>query len=204
MPTQSPAAKLDLVGGSLAFDFANTAGGRNLPVPIENLPSHDDLLAWACHAGLLSVATNSELGAAIRRDPRLGVHLLNTAHDLRDAIYEIGAAFAHGRKPAGSDLATLKDHYARAVAAAVLLSSKQATYSFDFSNAPAEFLLFGPIAVSAMEILTSADKSRIKQCPAEDCGWLFIDSSKNHSRRWCDMATCGNRMKGRAHRERHS
>lgn len=203
MPEQSRAAELDLLGGALALDFANTAGGRDSQVPSENLQSHGDLLAWASHAGLLSAATESQLNAAIQRDPRFGVRLLKTAHDLRETIYEIGVALAHGRNPTESDLATLKDYYGRSITVAVLVSHDSAVFTFDFSTAPAEFALFGPIAVSALDILTSADKSRIKQCPAEDCGWLFIDSSKNRSRRWCDMATCGNRMKGRVYRERH-
>jgi predicted RNA-binding Zn ribbon-like protein len=203
MTERSRAAKLDLLGGVVAFDFANTAGGRDSTAPIENLQSHDDLLAWARHAGLVSAGKQSELDTAIRRDPRLGVHLLKTAHDLRDATYEIGAALAAGRPPAASDLATLKDFYSRAVAASALKSRSEGEYVFDFSGAPPEFALFGPIAVSALDVLLAVDKSRIKQCPAEDCGWLFLDTSKNRSRRWCDMATCGNRMKGRVHRERH-
>ena len=55
---------------------------------------------------------------------------------------------------------------------------------------------------SAAELLTSPDLPLVRECAGYDCGWLFMDTTKNRSRRWCDMATCGNRAKGRRHYER--
>ena len=75
-------------------------------------------------------------------------------------------------------------------------------YALDFSAAPAETALLGPIAWSAVDLLRSGRFERVKRCPGPGCGWLFFDHSKNNSRRWCDMATCGNRTKGRRHRAR--
>jgi predicted RNA-binding Zn ribbon-like protein len=76
-------------------------------------------------------------------------------------------------------------------------------YGLDFSTAPREAAILGPIAWPAISLLSTADFARVKQCPGDDCGWLFLDQSKNNSRRWCDMATCGNRTKAERHRQRH-
>jgi predicted RNA-binding Zn ribbon-like protein len=61
-----------------------------------------------------------------------------------------------------------------------------------------------PIAEAAAELLSSSDHSRIRQCSEPDCRWLFLDHSKNHSRRWCDMSICGNRAKARRFHARQS
>jgi predicted RNA-binding Zn ribbon-like protein len=195
---------LPLLAGSIALDFANTSGGRDSSSPIENLRSPADLLAWVEHAHLLPTEAHAQLRDSVGREQRFGARLLSMALDLRNAIYEIGAALAGGRKPARTDLAVLKDYYQRSLTSAEFVADRNEDYVFEFASGSSEFAVLGPIAASCLEILFSIDKTRIKQCPAHDCGWLFIDSSKNKSRRWCDMATCGNRVKGLKHRGRHA
>ena len=56
-----------------------------------------------------------------------------------------------------------------------------------------------PAVVSAAELLTSTELDRVRECAGERCAWLFLDHSKNQSRRWCDMTVCGNRTKARRH-----
>jgi len=58
------------------------------------------------------------------------------------------------------------------------------------------------IVRSAADLLTSDKLHDVRACSAEDCRWLFLDISKNHSRRWCDMETCGNQAKARRHYRR--
>jgi predicted RNA-binding Zn ribbon-like protein len=60
-----------------------------------------------------------------------------------------------------------------------------------------------PLATSALSLLLSEEVGRIKECAADDCHWLFLDSSRNQSRRWCDMKACGNRAKARHYYHRH-
>ena len=59
-----------------------------------------------------------------------------------------------------------------------------------------------PIVQSAADLLTTESLDRVRLCKAEDCGCLFVDASKNRSRRWCAMSDCGNRAKVRRHRQR--
>ena len=58
------------------------------------------------------------------------------------------------------------------------------------------------IARSAVEILTGELYDLVRECAADDCAWLFIDTSRNHSRRWCSMSSCGNRAKVHQFRQR--
>jgi predicted RNA-binding Zn ribbon-like protein len=83
---------------------------------------------------------------------------------------------------------------------AELVPGGDGRYRFDLSEATVEFALLGPISLAALEMLAGGHFERLKQCPNHECGWLFFDHSKNNSRRWCDMATCGNRSKVKRHR----
>jgi predicted RNA-binding Zn ribbon-like protein len=196
------AGGISLVGGSLALDFANTAGGRFLPEPSEHLHTPADVVDWSMHAGAADAATARRAGAVIAKDSEEGGKLLRHAVQLREAIHRAGMAIAHGEETATADLDIVKDFARKAIAAAALVPA-DAGYAFDFSGAPTEFALLGQVAWSAIELLQHGRLDRLKECPGDDCGWLFIDTSKNGSRRWCDMATCGNRSKVNRHRHRH-
>ena len=199
--TTARAASLPLVGGALAFDFANTAAGRDEAEPAEHLANADQLAAWAAHAGGVDQATARRLASALAREPAAAWKALREARRLREAIHGLGSALARREAPGRADLATVRD-VARGAMAEAELTADGEGYAFDFSGASAELALLGPIAWSALDLLRQGNFDRIKQCPAPGCGWLFLDRSKNNSRRWCDMATCGNRSKAKRHRER--
>lgn len=177
------------VAGNLALDFANTAAGRETPTPIEHLAAAGDLAAWAADAGVTA------------RQVRVSPRLLAAALGLREAIFRIGAAIAHNTTPGRADLAGVKNVAAKSVSAASLAPT-DGQFRLDFSATPAEAALLGPIAWSALDLLASGRLDRVKQCAGPGCGWLYLDTSKNGARRWCDMATCGNRTKARRHRLR--
>lgn len=200
---ESRAGSLSLRGGVLALDFANTAGARDTAAPIEHLMAPTDVVAWATHAGSLDTEGAKRASAAIGTDREAARRVLRHAVQLRDAIYAAGAAIAHGNPPPAVDLKTLKDVAQRAMGAAELVPRAAGGYGLDFSQAPIEAAVLGPIAWSAIDLLATTPFERIKQCPAHDCGWLFLDTSKNNTRRWCDMATCGNRSKATRFRDRH-
>jgi len=200
---ESRAGGLSLVGGVLALDFANTAGARETAAPIEHLLTAANAVAWALHAGSIGAAAAKRASSVVSADNEAARKLLRHAVQLRDAVYAVGAAIAHGDAPPQPDLRTLKDVAHRAMSEAELAPVPAGGYGLDFSRAPTEAALLGPIAWSAINLLATAPFERIKQCPAHDCGWLFLDTSKNNARRWCDMATCGNRTKATRFRERH-
>jgi len=200
--TTSRAGSLSLVGGVLALDFANTTSGRDTDEPVEHLQSAGHVVDWALHAGGIDAATAARFHTFIANEPAAAQRLLRHVHQLRAAIYDIAAAIARGEAPSRTDLGTLRDFAHKVIGPAELAPIPGGGYGFDFSAAPVEVALLGPVVWSALDLLATGDFARIKQCPGEGCGWLFVDRSKNNSRRWCDMATCGNRTKGRRHRQR--
>jgi predicted RNA-binding Zn ribbon-like protein len=197
---ESRAATLSLVGGALALDFANTMSGRETGERAEHLQLPGHLVDWANHAGGTDAATAARSRADIAADAAAAEKLLRHSRELREAIYAAGSAIADRRAPADADLRTIKGLAARSVGQATLRPRPAGGYDLDFSKAPPDVALLGPIAWSALGLLQKGDFHRLKRCA--ECGWLFLDQSKNNSRRWCDMATCGNRTKLRRHRGR--
>jgi predicted RNA-binding Zn ribbon-like protein len=187
--TQRPGKALPLphrVGGNLALDLANTFSFRGTTREIDYLADAEGILAWAKDTGLIGngfrmVATNR---AALVADVR----------HLRRAVDEAFGAISHGATPPKPALTTIRDLAARSLANATLAGAPAA---FEFSGTHA---IVGPLAWAALDLLRSDELARLKQCPPHDCRWLFIDRTKNGSRRWCEMATCGDRAKKNAQR----
>jgi predicted RNA-binding Zn ribbon-like protein len=200
--TPSRAATLPLVGSELAFDFTNTASGHETPLYKDHLRVPEHVIAWSRHAKVLTPEDGAIIERMIAGKPSLGRDLLARAHQLREVIYRIGAAIAHGEAPAPSDTDALARIHAACVARAKLTPFRD---NFVWSWRPADGFaeaILGPIALSALTILAQSDVSRIKQCGGDHCGWLFFDTTKNKQRRWCEMEVCGNRAKQKAHRAR--
>jgi predicted RNA-binding Zn ribbon-like protein len=192
------AKNIELVGGALALDFTNTAADRGKPGFFEHLKAGGDLADWLEHAGVLQTDAADDLrGNLAARD---GEGLLQRALALREAIYRAGERIAHGDVAGQTDLETIRNAAQEAMASAPLVWDGK-EYRLDFAAGSLEAAALGPIAWSALEVLSAGGFERLKQCP--NCGWLFIDRSKNNSRLWCDMATCGNQNKGRRFRARH-
>jgi predicted RNA-binding Zn ribbon-like protein len=199
-PTRS--ASLSLVGSELALDFTNTSSGRNSAAHQEHLVSAQDVVAWACHARVIGPDDRARLAAAVVQDGTLSRELLRRALALREIIYTVGVSIATRRQPPAEPVEQLARAHADCVAHAHLVPH-QATFvwTWDPKEAAIESVL-GPITLSALTLLTQADLSRIKQCHGDHCGWLFFDTTKNKSRRWCEMEVCGNRAKQRRHQTR--
>jgi predicted RNA-binding Zn ribbon-like protein len=191
----SRAATLVLVGGELAFDLANTSSGRGSSDFHEHLRMPSDVANWAEHAHLLLPEDAEWLKAATHADVGLGEHLLRSLTMLREDIYEVGSELAAGRSPAIAPVDRIRAVYARCLDRAHL-SPFSANFAWTWStrSAPVESVL-GPVSLSALTILMQADLTRVKQCQGDKCGWLFLDTTKNKSRRWCEMEVCGNRAK---------
>jgi predicted RNA-binding Zn ribbon-like protein len=199
IPGASRAGSLALIGGELAFDFTNTSSGRDWPTHQEHLRSAENVVDWARHAKLLGPADGEWLRAALGADAALARRLLRRALDLREALYAIGVAIAAGAPAPAPQVERLAREHAACLACARLApDGGRYVWSWAPREAPIEALL-GPIALSALATLSQADLTRIKQCEGEKCGWLFFDTTKNKSRRWCEMEVCGNRAKQKRH-----
>jgi len=198
----SRAGSLPLIGSDLAFDFANTCTDRDGPEYVEHFHTPEHVVAWARHAKVLSSATGELISQAIAKSPASGRELLRRALELRQIIFEIGNAIVHGKQPVAAQTDALARIHATCVARARLVPfQSNFVWQWRPKGGIAEAIL-GPVTLSALTLLAQADVSRIKQCGGEHCGWLFLDTTKNKRRRWCEMEVCGNRAKQKAHRAR--
>ncbi len=171
------------IAGDLALDLANTVSWRGTERQFDHLGDHAAVLAWARQGGLLGADESRPNGPSERVRRRL--------LRLRDAIDAAGAAIAAGQPPPGLALDVIRDMAARALAEA-RLAGTPARLHFDGDDR-----IVGPVAWAALDLLRGDELHRLKRCPAEHCGWLFVDRTKNGSRRWCDMTTCGDLAKRR-------
>ena len=192
---------LNLRAERLCLDFANTVNWHAGPQPEEELKTYDDLVSWAEKTGLVTAVRAQRLRKEAARRPEEAAAALAWAQTTREAIYHLLSARAHGRPAEKADLATLNAALAGALAHARLSLTLEG-FAWDWSGADAADLdqMLWPIVQSAVDLLTSSELERVGEC-ADDrgCGWLFLDTTKNRSRRWCDMRDCGNRAKARRH-----
>ncbi len=192
---------LKLVGGRLCLDFCNTAEWHAGGHPDESLTSYEELVAWGCHAGALGEVEAARLLGEARRRPEDAARVLVQAIALREALFRAFVALTQGEAPLEDDLAELD----RALAVALRqlkLARQSGAFAWAWTEGGTLDRVLWPVARSAAEMLTSGELSRVRQCPGDDCGWLFLDTSRNHSRRWCAMEDCGNRAKARRHYQR--
>lgn len=196
MVTRKRAIDLELVGGDLALDFANTVeGSRDGEFGPETLTDYGELVAWAAYAGVIDEPLAARLAHADQGDA-----VLARAHALRAAVFTVFRALATGERPPPGALAVLAAEHA---AAAVHARIEPAGAGLDFAwdGEPPDRLLW-PLAQAAVDLLRSGPLDRVKLC--DECSWLFVDASRNRSRRWCSMNECGGRLKMRRYRARRA
>jgi predicted RNA-binding Zn ribbon-like protein len=198
-------AVLDRVGNAPALDFVNTVHSRFDREAEDYLRSYGDLLEWARDGGLLSDSRRLRLRRLAIAEAREAGRTLVRAVELRETLYRIFLSAVRNEGPSTTDLATLNRWIAATLAHRRLEMSRRGfELAWDRGEASLEEPLW-PVVTSAVELLAAGARGRLKQCPEPDgCGWLFLDTSKSGTRRWCSMRTCGNVSKARRHYRRRS
>jgi predicted RNA-binding Zn ribbon-like protein len=187
---------LPLVGGHVALDFVNTVEPRMLNTEgRDHLTSPAALLTWARRTSLLDEAEAAEVAATWEHVPGAGVKDLRASIELRELLYPAVTALLESRAP---DLAQITARWAKAASHAAL---QMTTEGARLQAAPQ---IPDRLAFAAVDLLTELDLTRLRACPIDEggCGWLFLDHSRNNSRRWCVMADCGTAVKSRKLTER--
>lgn len=187
-----------LEGGHLALDFVNTVGGlRDVPPsPAEELLSeYEDLPTWCARLGVISEREAGSLRAAARRDEKAAARALGEALRVRALLDATFRPLSEGKEPPAPVLVRLRDAERDALAAAGLTPAAASGPALEWTWPPARELTdpLRRIVHAAVELLTSGSLDRLKTCG--NCRWLFLDKSRNHSRRWCSMDECGIQMK---------
>jgi predicted RNA-binding Zn ribbon-like protein len=183
----------------LCLAFANTLSWRGSAVPTESLKSLGDLLAWLDRRAIVSPAAARRIASWARRHDEAAARLFAEAIAMREAVFRIFQAAAAGAPIDRPDLAALSNALALAPARSRLARSAGG-YGWRLEPPePAAPALLAPVLWSAADLLIAGERARVRQCANAKCLWLFLDRSKTGTRRWCDMASCGNRAKARRH-----
>jgi predicted RNA-binding Zn ribbon-like protein len=199
---ETNAGNLELIGGWLCLDFANTVDWHGSNHEQEWLNSYSDLISWSQHVGILPDNEAQRLLHEAKLHSREAELVLKRAIALRESIYRIFSAIADGLSPENRDLTTLNQELSEAmVHSRIAPTSDGFKWAFDVKENVLHQMLW-PITRSAADLLTSKETNRVRKCSGKDCGWLFLDMSRNRTRRWCDMKSCGNRAKARRYYER--
>jgi predicted RNA-binding Zn ribbon-like protein len=190
------------VGGDPTLDFVNSVGGRvRGEARADKLGAFSDLVAWSRKGGLIGEAEARGLLHAAARRPREAGRLLSRARRLREALYAVLDALREGRRPRPSDLEVVNEELSAARRHDRLVPIRDGLEWRPEEGDGLEAVL-RPICHAASSLLTSGGLSRLRQCGGTNCGWLFLDRSRNHSRQWCTMDDCGNASKVRRFRQR--
>jgi predicted RNA-binding Zn ribbon-like protein len=184
-------------GGHVALDFANTLDWRLRARPVETLVTFSDLLRWAWSAALIEGHGARALRAWGEAHPRRAAAALAGAVQVREAIAVLCAARVAGRALPGGALEEI-ERGARSAwqARALRPSGGGAAWTWREPD-PAPERPAQAVALEAVRLVTSSRFERVRQCGDAECGWFFLDTSRNMTRRWCSMESCGNRNKAR-------
>jgi len=188
----------DLSGGRVCLDFVNTNDSSG-----EHLNSYADLVAFAEQSHLITPQDAAWLQAEALRDTVVAEGVLVRARRLRDSLFRIFSALAAGKHAPERDVDLLNFDLAASQSHARIFPTPNSDgYHWGWSGRNLDAPVW-PISRSAADMLTSDEERRlVRECGADDCRWLFVDTSKNRSRQWCSMTSCGNREKARRHYQR--
>jgi predicted RNA-binding Zn ribbon-like protein len=186
--------QFDLVAGALCLDFVNTLDDRFTSAPKELLKTYVDLARFGEDTGILSHAEADRLLTRGRTSSQDAQQALAAAIELREAMYAVFWAIVN-KKPAPQTQLMLLNQFVQGAAQHAQLVESNRRFEWKFDEALNFDAPLWPIARSAADLLASDRLALVRPCAARNCLWLFLDTSKNHRRRWCDMAKCGNRAK---------
>lgn len=193
----------EAVDAERVLAFVNTLSSRPTDRPVERLVSYEALVHWAEEQRLVSGAAGERLLAEARKHPQQAATVLNRAKTFREALNALAAAMDAGRPPAADILRTIGTCLSHAYANARLVPYEGALQWAASADDDLERIVW-EVARAAGRLVTSSRLARVRACAADDCGWWFLDETKNRSRRWCDMTLCGNRAKIRRFRSKGS
>jgi predicted RNA-binding Zn ribbon-like protein len=195
-----PIRPLPVVAGNLALDFANTVDDPTGPARFDHIQDMPLLLTWARNVEVLTDTRHDELAGLARSQPNTAAASLRRAHALRRTVQAVFGAIADGQPIPEQPWRDLRRSIAEAISHADLTAeADRVRLAWDGASLDA---LIWPVAYAAHELLTGGQLRRVKRCAA--CPWLYVDQSKNSSRRWCNMDDCGKHEKMRRYVERRA
>jgi predicted RNA-binding Zn ribbon-like protein len=206
-----PSARADkhvfeLFGGTISLDFVNTVSGMRGANPRDRLAGYDDLVYWARQVGLIDAKRAKALYSAAAKEPARAARAFALAIRRREALNDVVLAAIDGQRTPAGQLSTVNDWIADALAHRRLRPTAPGAFEATLEDDGDLLALLRPVALDAGELLEREVSQRlVGACDerlAGRCAWLYLDTSRNHSRRFCSMKDCGNRAKQRRHYQR--
>ena len=188
--------RFELFAGNLCLEFADTSRAEDKE---EELHSIEDVFQWANKAGVLSSADSGRLAQHYAGNRRQAAADLAKAIGVRDLLRSIFTGIANGRPLRDRDLSELNSALAQTPALLRVREHSGTLGTHWGSTAEGLSQVLFPVLADAANLLASDRLGRVRECDSGECTKLFVDESRNGSRRWCDMNACGNRMKARRH-----
>ncbi len=180
------------LAGDPALDLVNTVAWRGDPArTTDRLDGFAALAEWSRRAGVIDPPAAARLSG--------GDAEVAQVRDLREALHAVAGAVADGREPEGAPLRALNERIVAALAAATPREGLPLAWEVEVARGAD---LPHALALAALRLLRSPDVLRVGRCSDPVCGWLYLDHSRNRSRRWCSSADCGNRDRVRRHHAR--
>jgi predicted RNA-binding Zn ribbon-like protein len=192
----APSRIFQLVAAHPALDFINTLDWRFRESGSEELlQTYSDLIHFTEQSNLLTSGQKQHLLSTVTN--RKAAKVLASSRELREALADAVYSALESRPPAAAQLKTLELHFqATRLHQRLLWKNSRLEWSFIEPEGAPELPLW-LLALSASDLITSEAMLKVRACDNHECQWLFLDTSKNHTKRWCDMKVCGNRMKAR-------
>jgi predicted RNA-binding Zn ribbon-like protein len=192
------------VGGRLCLDFVNTVDPRQTIGGHDYLASYADVLDWFEMVDVRLPRAISWLRRRAKGSPDEATGAHRQAVAMREATFAVLATARVGGDVRPADLVTLNQALGASIGHRVLAAAERGGVNEEWRASNSLDQVLWPVAIDAWDLLTEPELALVKQCPldAGGCGWLFLDASRAGNRRWCDMRTCGNRAKARAHYSR--
>jgi predicted RNA-binding Zn ribbon-like protein len=193
----------DFVAGALSLDFVNTVAGIRTGVHNDKLERYEDLLEWAVLGNAITPSHAESLALIARRRPEMTARTMGEAKALREALHGIFAAELKQRALPKQPFDFVNQRLGEALAHARI---RRGAEKYEWGWEPPEMLdaPLWPVVHNAGELLVSETLARLRECAGDGCGWIFLDLTKNRSRRWCSMNGCGNRVKMRRFRDKYA
>jgi predicted RNA-binding Zn ribbon-like protein len=187
----------EVLGRRLCLDFINTLSWRGRQKPEELLNTYGDLVVWGQYVNILTDQDVEMLTRQAERHPSESKKAINSAIELREVIYSIFSSIAEGTAIPEKDLSMFNKYLSKVMMRSQIIETEDG-FSWETGGDKNKlYWILNPIVRSAAELLVSDEARKVKECGDNACGWLFLDSSRNQSRRWCAMKDCGNRAKAR-------
>jgi predicted RNA-binding Zn ribbon-like protein len=203
MEEQSNAGNVPLEGGMLCLDFTNTLSWRSSSKQRDLLNNFSDLVLWGVHVGIIEERDSGGLLKKASQNNAEAAKVYERAILLRELLFRLFSSIVKKSFVGEEELIEFNRYFADTMGRACCIRTSDEGFLWSFcARKDALDYMLDPIVKSAADLLITPDLKRLKVCDDKDCGWLFVDKSRNSSRRWCNMNDCGNRAKARRHYQR--